>query len=93
MCHVWHLSFQRLADLADTNPEAHGLYAIVNNIPTAYHLAFWGSEAKTRQSALFRTAGLLTGQDSVTLKNVYACLGEWFPEEFGPEEMPCAQTE
>ena len=90
-CFVWHLSFGRLAQLADTHPEAQGLYAIVNNIPTAYRLAFWSSDAKERQTALFRTAEILICNDSRSREEVFARLEKWFPLDFGTEPTPCQQ--
>jgi predicted acylesterase/phospholipase RssA len=90
-CGVWHLSFRRLAQLGDTHPEAQGFRAIVNNIPTAYRLAFWSSEAEVRQDALFRAAEILICEDSESRREVFVSLKKWFREDFGPGPTPCGK--
>lgn len=87
ICHVWHISFQRLAKL---NPEAAALARIVNNIDTRFRLEgpllipddgatdLLAANAPKLQDKLYQAAKILVEADTQAVEDVRRLFEGWF---------------
>jgi predicted acylesterase/phospholipase RssA len=76
VCHVWHLTFQRLDNLKSSVPET--LSATLNKIKTQFRLGgFLGHNHDEYQNALYQAARILVSEDIEARDKVLATIRRW----------------